>query len=412
MSRVEERRAATVEAAPPLPRARGRITELDLLRFLAALAVVLFHYTARANPAWGGQDPLDLFPGLSEVSRYGFLGVQLFFMISGFVILMTAMGRDTAEFVTARITRLFPAYIFAVLLTSTFLTLSPQLSEGVTLIQVLTNFTMLQDGLGVAPVDGVYWTLWVELKFYLLIGLLTLFRVTYRSAVGFMTLWLASAVALRTEQNELLTTLLIPAWAPYFIIGMALYLVHRFGSNVMLWGLVLASWALAVSRAGELRFFGGLPDDVVTTDTVIWIVSGFVVVMSVMALGGLRWMRWRFLTTLGLLTYPLYLIHQWIGWVIIDRLRETFTPGQTVAIVVTIMLLASWAIARFIEAPAQRWLRGHFARSIAQMREASAQRRSSRRGSRLSSEPESQPSAHAAPAATDVEGAAPPGRGA
>jgi len=343
------------------------------------MAVVLFHYTARAGPAWGGEDPLEIFPGLGEISRYGFLGVQLFFMISGFVILMTAIGRDTAEFATARITRLFPAYIFAVLLTSLVVTLFPRVGQDVTVLQILTNFTMLQDGLGVAPVDGVYWTLWAELRFYLLIAILSLFRVTYRSAVGFMAIWLAASVALRTEQNALLSNILIPAWAPYFIIGMALYLVHRYGSNVILWALVFASWALAVSRSGELRFFGGLPEDVVQNETVVWIITGFVVVMSVMALGGLRWMRWRFLSTLGLLTYPLYLIHQWIGWVIIDRLRESLGPTNTLILVVVVMLVVSWLIARFVEAPAQRWLKVHFARAIAQMRSVSGQRRSQRR---------------------------------
>lgn len=379
MSRVEERRSAAFEATPPPPRARGRITELDLLRFVAAMAVVLFHYTARSGPAWGGADPIDLFPALSEVSRYGFLGVQLFFMISGFVILMTAMGRDTAQFVTARITRLFPAYIFCVMLTSLVVTLFPRVGQDVTVLQILTNFTMLQDGLGVAPVDGVYWTLWAELRFYLLIAILSLFRVTYRSAVGFMALWLAASVALRTEQNQLLSNILIPAWAPYFIIGMALYLIHRYGSNVMLWALVFASWALAVSRAGELRFFGGLPEGVVQDETVVWIITGFVVVMAVMALGGLRWMRWRFLTTLGLLTYPLYLIHQWVGWVIIDGLRDSLGPTQTLILVVGVMLVVSWMIARFVEAPAQRWLKGHFTQAIDQMRAASGQRRSHRR---------------------------------
>jgi peptidoglycan/LPS O-acetylase OafA/YrhL len=376
MSRVEERRSASFEATPPPPRARGRITELDLVRFLAAMAVVLFHYTARSGPAWGGEDPLDLFPALSEVSRYGFLGVQLFFIISGFVILMTAMGRDTPSFVTARITRLFPAYIFCVIVTSVVVTLFPRVGQDVTLLQVLTNFTMLQDGLGVAPVDGVYWTLWAELRFYFLIAILSLFRVTYRSAVGFMALWLASAVALRTEPNLFLSNILIPAWAPYFIIGMALYLIHRYGSNVMLWALVFASWALAVSRAGELRFFGGLPEGVVQDQTVIWIISGFVVLMSILALGGFRWMRWRFLTTLGLLTYPLYLIHQWVGWVIIDAIRDTLGPTVTLLVVLGIMLVVSWLIARFVEEPAQKWLKAHFGRALDQMREASGQRRS------------------------------------
>lgn len=378
MSRVEERRSASFEATPPPPRARGRITELDLLRFLAAMAVVLFHYTARSGPAWGGADPLELFPGISEISRYGFLGVQLFFMISGFVILMTAMGRDTASFVTARITRLFPAYIFCVIVTAVVVTVFPRVGQDVTVLQVLTNFTMLQDGLGVAPVDGVYWTLWAELRFYFLIAIVSLFRVTYRSAVGFMALWLAAAVALRTEPNLFLSNLLIPAWAPYFIIGMALYLIHRYRSNVMLWALVFASWALAVSRAGELRFFGGLPEGVVQDQTVVWIISGFVVLMSVLALGGLRWVRWRFLTTLGLLTYPLYLIHQWVGWVVIDLVRESLGPTVTLLLVLGLMLVVSWLIARFVEAPAQRWLKAHFARALEQMRQASGQRRSQR----------------------------------
>lgn len=378
MSRVEERRSASFEATPPPPRARGRITELDLLRFLAAMAVVLFHYTARSGPAWGGADPLELFPGISEISRYGFLGVQLFFMISGFVILMTAMGRDTASFVTARITRLFPAYIFCVIVTAVVVTVFPRVGQDVTVLQVLTNFTMLQDGLGVAPVDGVYWTLWAELRFYFLIAIVSLFRVTYRSAVGFMALWLAAAVALRTEPNLFLSNLLIPAWAPYFIIGMALYLIHRYRSNVMLWALVFASWALAVSRAGELRFFGGLPEGVVQDQTIVWIISGFVVLMSVLALGGLRWVRWRFLTTLGLLTYPLYLIHQWVGWVVIDLVRESLGPTVTLLLVLGLMLVVSWLIARFVEAPAQRWLKAHFARALEQMRQASGQRRSQR----------------------------------
>jgi len=389
MSRVEERRSAAYEATPPPPRARGRITELDLLRFLAAIAVVLFHYTARAGPAWGGANPIEIFPALSEVSRYGFLGVQLFFMISGFVILMTAIGRDSAEFVTARITRLFPAYIFAVLLTSLVVTLFPRVGQNVTVLQILTNFTMLQDGLGVAPVDGVYWTLWAELRFYLLIAILSLFRVTYRSAVGFMAVWLAAAVALRSEQNQLLSNILIPAWAPYFIIGMALYLIHRYRSNVILWAFVFVSWVLAVSRSGELRYFGGLPEDVVQNQTIVWIITGFVVVMSVMALGGLRWMRWRFLTTLGLLTYPLYLIHQWIGWVIIDELRDSLGATNTLILVVAVMLLVSWLIARFVEAPAQRWLKVHFARAIGQMRSASGQRRSRRRAPATTAEPDS-----------------------
>jgi peptidoglycan/LPS O-acetylase OafA/YrhL len=376
MSRVEERRAARFEYSPAPARAQGRLTELDLLRFLAALSVLLFHYTAMRNPGWG-TDPWGIFPRTSVITRYGYLGVELFFMISGFVILMTAMGRDTATFVAARITRLFPAYVFAVVLTAVIVTLHPIVGHRVTLMQVLTNLTMLQDGLGSPRVDDAYWTLWIELRFYVLIAVLCVVRVTYRSAVGFMALWLVAAVLLRNESNQFLSFVLIPMWAPYFIIGMALYLIHRYRSNVLLWGLVFAAWALAVSRADDLAEYAVRPEGGVSVTAIIWIVSGLVVVMSAMALGGLRWMRWRFLTTLGLLTYPLYLIHQVIGFVLIDLLKAQLSPQVTLAIVTSVMLVAAWLIARFIEAPAQVWLKLHFARVIAQMRHESTQRRRS-----------------------------------
>ena len=65
-----------------------RVGELDLLRFLAALAVVLYHYTFRGFS--NGDMSTMPYPLLVPVTKYGSLGVELFFMISGFVILMSA----------------------------------------------------------------------------------------------------------------------------------------------------------------------------------------------------------------------------------------------------------------------------------------------------------------------------------
>src|SRR5678809_520447 len=66
---------------------RTRFPELDLLRFLAAGAVMLFHYTylGPKNHEWSAS-----FPALSEIFKYGYLGVDVFFILSGFVILLTA----------------------------------------------------------------------------------------------------------------------------------------------------------------------------------------------------------------------------------------------------------------------------------------------------------------------------------
>ena len=85
-----------------------RVNEIDLLRFFAALAVVFFHYSFRGYAA----DAMSImpYPLLASLSKYGYLGVELFFMISGFVILMTAANGSLRSFAISRIVRLYPAF--------------------------------------------------------------------------------------------------------------------------------------------------------------------------------------------------------------------------------------------------------------------------------------------------------------
>ncbi|EAQ8060912.1 acyltransferase, partial [Salmonella enterica] len=86
---------------------KNRINEIDLLRFVAAMAVVFFHYAFRGYAADGMS--IMPYPSLAPVSKYGFLGVQLFFMISGFVILMSASHGSIQNFTISRMVRLYPA---------------------------------------------------------------------------------------------------------------------------------------------------------------------------------------------------------------------------------------------------------------------------------------------------------------
>lgn len=88
---------------------------LDLLRFLAALAVVLYHYTFRAYNS-DNLSPVR-YEELGQLTRYGYLGVQLFFMISGYVILLSMQGKTVRQFLIARMQRLFPAFWVACTLT-------------------------------------------------------------------------------------------------------------------------------------------------------------------------------------------------------------------------------------------------------------------------------------------------------
>src|SRR5690242_8364575 len=138
----------------------GRLAELDALRGVAVLMVLAFHYTtrfARLHPEWAWGD-----------FTFGFYGVELFFVISGFVIIMTLdrSGRPM-DFVVARFSRLYPAFWTAVLLTSLVLWLSGSRADAPP-GRIAANLTMVHEFFGVPSVDGVYWTLEVELLFYAL----------------------------------------------------------------------------------------------------------------------------------------------------------------------------------------------------------------------------------------------------
>src|SRR5579859_2983882 len=112
-----------------MDKGKSRIAELDLLRFIAALSVVLYHYG----------HPVDL-GSLAQVTEFGFLVVPLFFMISGFVILWTATKKNAVEFVASRLSRLYPTFWVCVLLTAATLYATDQ---RVTAAQVLANLTMV-----------------------------------------------------------------------------------------------------------------------------------------------------------------------------------------------------------------------------------------------------------------------------
>ena len=199
----------------------SRLRALDALRFAAALAVVLFHYTGRDNASWA-ESVRTVFPTLSRFTIYGGFGPYLFFMISGFVVLMSAWGRSVPSFIASRVSRIYPAYWLAVIVTATVVVHNTQLVpvwDRVTLPSVALNLTMFQHAFGVADVDGVYWTLFVELKFYLLLAVMIIVGITRGRLLLLCFPWPLVAAFAAQGHSELLAGLLEPNWAPYFCIG-------------------------------------------------------------------------------------------------------------------------------------------------------------------------------------------------
>ncbi|MEV7088872.1 acyltransferase [Streptomyces sp. NPDC093085] len=334
-----------------------RMRALDGLRILAALMVCLFHYAGKGQVghAWGAS-PKNLFPDLSAFATYGALGVQLFFVISGFVICMSSWGRSLGDFFRSRVTRLYPAYWVAIVLVTAACVAAPSVIPPLRLDEVLVNLTMLQQPMGVDRVLGVCWTLWVEARFYLLFALFVVWKgVTYRRVVIFCCLWTVASVFARVADNPLTDELVMRDHAPFFIGGLALYLIHRYGSDLLLWSIVGTSWLLG-QRYSTTALWNPEATNVYLERSpyvILLIVTFAFASVAAVALGWLRWANWRWLTFAGALTYPFYLIHEHLGWFVIALYHRKFGLDARLTLIATIvsLLTVAWLIHRLVEVP-------------------------------------------------------------
>ncbi|MFD9326558.1 acyltransferase family protein [Streptomyces sp. NPDC060065] len=365
---VREGKPATARAQ----RAGSRLYAIDGIRIAAALMVAVHHFagTNRSNQPgniiWD-RPVSDIMPNVFRVATYGWIGVEIFFVISGFVICMSCWGRTPRQFFVSRVIRLYPAYWFAIAFTTAVLVAVPGVWERLRLREILLNFTMLQSGSGVANADGVYWTLWAELRFYLLFMIVVAAGLTYRRVVLFCCVWGAGAMLAPVSKFPLLVLIANPEGAWYFIAGLALYLMHRFGQDLLLWGILAMSWLM-----GQLEL-GHRIDSVEHVSSwrgAVLIFTVFLLVMVGIALGMTDRIRWKWLVTAGTMTYPLYLMHYAAGTALINRLRDTMDARLLVVAVIAGFLVLSYLVHRFVERPVARLLKNGLDTSFARLRNA------------------------------------------
>ncbi|MFF2045269.1 acyltransferase family protein [Kitasatospora sp. NPDC058170] len=368
---------ARIAPVPPAGRSAGRprLVALDGLRLIAALLVVFHHYvgfaggpgrdeSAWTKPAW------VVFPKAENVASYGWVGVELFFIISGFVICMSSWGRGPGAFFKSRVVRLYPAYWFAVLATTAVLTVWPMVRKPLGLRDTLLNLTMFQSPFGAESVDAVYWTLWVEMRFYLLFALVVWKGVTYRRVVLFCCLWTIASILVMDGRLPSAEYFAMPEYSSYFIAGMAMYLMYRFRPTALLWGIVGISWLFSVHAVSQYSVGLGrwLGRPMYAAPAVLLVTLAYLV-MAALALGWLDWVRGRWLTVAGAVTYPLYLLHEHIGWTGIRLLRDR-VPAWPLVIGMTLgMVAAAWLVHRLVERPVARMLSTRLAAGMADLRE-------------------------------------------
>lgn len=326
---------------------KKRFYELDVLRGLAAIAVVFYHYTTRYHEFYPEN---DMFRGLDF--KYGYLGVNLFFIISGFVIYLTINKCESIiEFIYKRGIRLYPAYIVAVILTFSIVSLVGLDGQEVGMTAAIINLSMLSGFLNVPYVDGAYWSLTVELMFYFMVGMLFFWGVIKKVELTSI-IWLSIAFITFFLSNVWTNNLLgyvkligILEFCHLFIAGIMFYLLKSNHKK--------SYYAILIFCLTYEFFLDGL--------MVGLIVTSFFVLFYLIVLGKLHFLNNKLLIFVGTISYSLYLVHQNIGYVVINML-ETRNLVHPLWIIIPFglsILLASF-ITFYIEKPAQKYMRSKY----------------------------------------------------
>ncbi len=319
-----------------------RLSALDGLRGIAAIAVACFHYFYHYHHEYGHSFDVP------EWVKVGYFGVHLFFLVSGFVIFWTLSRSNTAStFIWSRFSRLFPVYWVAVTITFIVINTIGPADRHVSAGELLVNYTMLQGYLGVPHVDGVYWTLTLELSFYFWMLMLMLFGQLQRIEYWLLG-WIGIAILVQASGlNEMLPMrvkfVLLLDYIGLFAAGICFYRIKSGSGNRLSYAVIAASIASA---------FVAYPVEFAL------LIAGWHALFYLAVSGKLNIFASKPFVFMGTISYSFYLIHQNIGYTIINwGYQLKASPFISIAIAFMLALFLAVALTFLVEKPAMKYLR-------------------------------------------------------
>lgn len=305
---------------------------IEAMRAIAALMVLLFHFITHNN---NGADFLISNESVRNWSAFGAQGVEMFYIISGFVMTLSLSRKnyqwsDFGRYLLKRALRILPLYWSAVLATVTIsFVLWGIMPEVKTL---LTNLFFLAEVFNDTEwLNLVFGTLGIEVQFYLLLGLIfPILRYNVFLKYAVLVGWLLLGYLTIDSYTVL-------ACAPYFIIGILLYdLQSKFQ-----W----ADVALFVGILAALFWIKWYDDIAIIGITMIL----FVVIQP----------TWKPLTWIGEFSYSIYLTHGIFGgWLLYFATSDAYGGMHSpwlILVAAIFSLLGAYAFYRIIEKPSIRW---------------------------------------------------------
>lgn len=315
----------------------SRLEVLDLLRGIAAISVALFHFTGNLAPS--------LFKSLCS---YGWLGVEMFFVISGFIIPYSlARGRynlrtDYARFLLKRTTRLHPAYLASIILflglwyfsaiLPGFLGEAPDLGAG----QILSHLLLTTQINGFEWIQPVYWTLAIEFQFYVFIALVFPLVVASSKAIRWLSLGGIVSLALLPVSK-----IWFLPYLPLFLLGILVFLHLQGKLPIILFLITLLATSL-------LTYF------------TLGIQQASVGLLTATAIAFTRVSVPPALVWPGMISYSLYLVHLPIGGRLINLSKrigidEAWFQYTSIAAALVASVICAHIFYICVERPSQKW---------------------------------------------------------
>lgn len=351
-----------------LPLSRNLIA-LDLLRFGCALVVLAHHWGnsfIHFPPPGGGAllEGMAFAIGWSPWVNSGWIGVELFFLLSGFVIAWSAEASSPTSFALRRLLRLVPAAWLCATLTAIALLAFGALPVEAVVVQwagTILFWPMIR------PIDPSYWTLAIEVSFYLLIGvslvggssLRRIERVGMLLGLASAAYWIASYfVEVPSSDSRLIQLTLLPHGC-FFALGILIRTGQRSAPRLLPLACSIPIGAAALIEIEKHRIVinGALPAHI---PALLLFLLGLLPILFAERLQPwlARHVSASVAVMVGLMTYPLYLLHQELGALLIGGLLHLGLPFWfAAAVALAVMLIMAWAMVRYGEPPLRTMLK-------------------------------------------------------
>jgi peptidoglycan/LPS O-acetylase OafA/YrhL len=342
-----------------MTRVSNRLYQIDLFRIISAFMVMMYHYSFRG---YYSKVYCEVeFPILGHFWKYGYLGVSLFFLISGFVILMSVQKKTLSEFIKSRFLRLYPTYWLCLLITYFSTQISGNELFSVSRLELIANGTMFNGFVKIPYVDSVYWSLLVEMKFYIIIAFFIFVRKNIKlSEDSFISLYLLMSLVFVTGVFsesflfKIANYFFAFRYNHFFISGMLFYQIYRGGIDRRKFIQLIISFVLSLYWVNieasmlSLKYseFGVHFSNIVVSSFIVLIYFLF----YFMIIGKLEYLNKKWFFTFGALTYSLYLLHQNIGYLLLNKLSLIMSKYFAL-LIVSLFVIALSCIVTFMLEP-------------------------------------------------------------